>query len=181
MVSVVAITPDGVQAEVGTVGREGFVSASNIHRAKHGSLHCFVQIPGSALRIPYEKFQKILAASPALDRLLLIYAEAFLVQVSHSALAYATRTIDQRLARWLLMSLDRMDDPEVPLTHEQLSLMLAVRRAGVTVAVNALEQAGIVTARRGVITVVDRARLEAIAGVSYGTPEAEYRLMLDAA
>jgi DNA-binding transcriptional regulator YhcF (GntR family) len=81
-------------------------------------------------------------------------------------------------SRWLLMCHDRVDGDELPLTHEFLSLMLAVRRAGVTEAIHLLEGAGIITARRAIITIIDRERLEETADDSYGAPEAEYERLI---
>lgn len=174
LVSVVAVTDEGAQAEVGVIGREGMVSTSIVHGVPQNSLRAFVQIAGVGLRMPAERLRAAMAASPVLERVMLAYAHTFLVQVAHTALAYATRTIEERLARWLLMCLDRIDGPDVALTHEQLSLMLGVRRAGVTVAINALEASGVVAARRGLISVLDRRALERIANDCYGIPEADY-------
>lgn len=78
------------------------------------------------------------------------------------------------MARWLLMCHDRLDGDDLPLTHEFLSVMLGVRRSGVTLAIQTLEGAKIITARRGLLSVLDRAKLEEVAGDSYGQPEAEY-------
>ena len=86
--------------------------------------------------------------------------------------------MDTRLARWLLMAHDRIGDDTLPLTHEFLSLMLAVRRAGVTDALNALRKQGLISYERGKITVRSRKRMERIAGDAYGTPEAEYRRLI---
>jgi len=86
--------------------------------------------------------------------------------------------IEERLAGWLLMCRDRLDSDDLPLTHEFLSIMLGVRRSSVTLAIQILEGAKIIRTRRGLLTVVNRAKLEEVAGDSYGLPEAEYaRLM----
>ena len=84
------------------------------------------------------------------------------------------QALEQRLARWLLMCHDRVDGGDLSTTHEFLSLMLGVRRAGVTVALQVLEDRGLIATKRAQITVLDRAKLEAVAGDSYGVPEAEY-------
>jgi CRP-like cAMP-binding protein len=99
--------------------------------------------------------------SPALHRELLKAAFAFQTQVTQTALANGRSKINERLARWLLMAADRLEGDELPLTHEFLSLMLGVQRSGVTLAVEALEAAdGLITAKRGRITILDRAGLE---------------------
>ena len=106
------------------------------------------------------------------------YAESTVIQMAHTALANGRHTLTQRLARWLLMSQDRLERDEIPLTHEFLSLMLGVRRPGVTEALHLLEGEHIVKAVRGSVTILDRAKLEAVASDSYGTPEAEYARLI---
>ncbi|HKC33842.1 MAG TPA: helix-turn-helix domain-containing protein, partial [Xanthobacteraceae bacterium] len=106
------------------------------------------------------------------------YVQAFGVQTSRTAICNAQSRTDVRLARWLLMAHDRIGDDTLPLTHEFLSLMLAVRRPGVTDALNALRRQGLVSYGRGKITLRDRKKLELMAGDAYGTPEAEYRRLI---
>jgi CRP-like cAMP-binding protein len=86
--------------------------------------------------------------------------------------------MDVRLSRWILMAHDRIGDDTLPLTHEFLSLMLGVRRAGVTDALNAVRKQGLISYKRGDITVQDRKGLERAAGEAYGIPEAEYRRLI---
>ncbi len=176
--SVVAETPSGTQAEVGLIGREGMCSVATVHGIEVEMMHVFVQVPGQALRLPAATLRGHLATSPTLLQHLLRYAQNFMVQITTSALAYATQTIEARLARWLLMSLDRLDGNEVGMTHESLSLMLGVRRAGVTVAVQSLEAKGAVIGRRAALTVTDRAVLQEIAGDSYGGAEQAYERVI---
>src|SRR5271168_3377252 len=92
--------------------------------------------------------------------------------------AVLTLIVEQRLARWLAMCHDRLDGNELPLTHEFLGIMIGVRRASVTEAIQILENKEIISARRGAIEVLDRAKLEATAAESYGVPEAEYRRII---
>jgi CRP-like cAMP-binding protein len=105
----------------------------------------------------------------------LLYAYAFSVQTTCTALANGRSKIEERLARWILMARDRIDIDELALTHEFLSLMLGVRRSGVTVALHLLVRAGLIQAHRGIITILDRQGLEDISNGSYGVPEAEYQ------
>ena len=98
--------------------------------------------------------------------------------MAQTAVANARLTLEARLARWLLMTQDRVGKPELPITHEFLSTMLGVRRAGVTDALHVLEGQGAIRPRRGVITVLDRAALKARAGTLYGLAEAEYERLL---
>jgi len=94
---------------------------------------------------------------------------------SRTLLSNGTASIEQRLARWLLMAQDRLDGNEVPLTHEFLSLMLGVRRAGVTGALNQLDSKGVIRLSRGRIEIVDREGLIGSANGTYGIPEAMAR------
>jgi CRP-like cAMP-binding protein len=96
------------------------------------------------------------------------------LQLAHSALANARYNMPERLARWILMCHDRLQDDDLPLTHEFLGLMLGVRRSGVTDQIHILEGIRAIKATRGNIKVVDRPKLEDIAGGSYGVPEQEY-------
>jgi CRP-like cAMP-binding protein len=98
-----------------------------------------------------------------------------MIQTAHTALSNGTASIEQRLARWLLMAQDRLDGNEVPLTHEFLSLMLGVRRAGVTGALNQLDRKGVIRLSRGRIEIVDREGLIGSANGTYGIPEAMAR------
>ena len=110
---------------------------------------------------------------PTLHRELLKAAYAFQTQVTQTALANGRSKIEERLARWLLMADDRIDGDELPLTHEFLSLMLGVQRSGVTLAVQALEQDGLIEARRGRISILNRAELEKKSNGTY-TPQTDY-------
>ena len=102
---------------------------------------------------------------------MLHFAHSFLAQTTTTALANGRSKIEERLARWLLMADDRIDSEELPLTHEFLGLMLGTHRPGVTIALQALEKAGLITTRRSRITIVNRKRLEKSANGAYVTPE----------
>lgn len=106
------------------------------------------------------------------------YVQVVLVQTAHTALANAHARLEDRLCRWILMCCDRLDGDLLPLTHEFLSMMLGVRRAGVTTAIHLLEGRGLIRARRGCIEIVDRDGLKAGAADIYGVPEAEYRRLI---
>lgn len=176
--SVVATTPNGHQTEVGIIGRDGVVDVATLLGADRSAHRCFIQLAGSGYRMPADALQSAFESSASLRRLLLGYAHSFMAQVAGTALANASYGIDARLARWLLMCHDRIDGDDLATTHEFLALMLNVRRAGVTVAVQALEDAGLVTARRGAITIVNRAGLERCASDSYGAPEAVFARLI---
>lgn len=164
--------------EVGMVGREGFLGTSVILGAGQSPHHVFVQIPGRGWRISAERLRAATAANAALQALLLRYLHAFMVQMASTAHANADYTVDERLARWILMCHDRVDGDVIAITHEFMALMLGVRRPGVTVATHILEGEGMIRARRGLITVLDREKLKVKANGSYGLAEAEYDRMI---
>ncbi|MBL7309257.1 winged helix-turn-helix domain-containing protein, partial [Escherichia coli] len=98
-----------------------------------------------------------------------------------TAFVNATYTVDVRLARWLLMCRDRLDSDDIQLTHEVLSLMLGVQRSSATLAIQALEGHGLIKARRGRLTILNRTALEEVADGGYGLPEAEYARLIEGA
>ena len=164
--------------EAGIFGRDGMSGTAVVLGNDRSPHETFTQIAGPALRVPADAVRGAMEASEALRRLLLLYAQVLLVQVAHTVLANGRNKIEERLARWVLMAHDRVDGDDVPLTHEFLSLMLGVRRAGVTVATHLLEGQGLIRATRGLIHVTDREGLEEMADGSYGVPEAEYRRLI---
>ena len=106
------------------------------------------------------------------------FVQALNVQAASTAAANAHFDLPERLARWLLMCHDRVSSDQLELTHEFMAMMLAVRRSSVTVTLHTLEGTRAIRGTRGSVTVLDRARLEEIAGSSYGEPEDEYRRLL---
>jgi CRP-like cAMP-binding protein len=169
--SVVLSTPQGHETEVGIIGQEGMVDISTLHGIDRSPFRCFIQVPGSAYRLSASALRGELNKSADIRRIMHQFAYRFTVQISGTALANASFTVEQRLARWLLMCHDRLADDNIRLTHEFLALMLNVRRAGVTTAVSNLEHANLVEGRRGAISIRDRRGLEAIAGDCYGAAE----------
>ena len=173
--SVISTTADGKQAEIGIIGREGMVDVATVMGGDTSPLEVFMQLPGEAFVISTAEVIAMADESRDFRRLLLGFAHSFLIQVSLTALATITLNIEDRLARWLLMTCDRLEIDSFPVTHEFLSLMLGVRRAGVTDAVGSLQTAGFIATSRGQITILDRKGLEKRAGDSYGIPETNYR------
>jgi CRP-like cAMP-binding protein len=174
---VVAADPDS-RIEVGLVGCEGVTGLAALlgdHRAPYST---FMQSEGSGQRISASAIRAAMKKSQALQEIILRYSQAFMVQTACTALANAKASIEQRLARWLLMAHDRVDGHILKLTHELLALMLGTRRAGVTDALHALARRGLIRNERGAIVIVDRDGLQTYAGKYYGTPEAEYDRMI---
>jgi CRP-like cAMP-binding protein len=176
--SVVATTPDGHQIEVGIFGREGMSATSVLLGVDQSPHDTFVQVEGNGLRMPIDTLRQIIAQSTSLHQHLLRYVQVFNVQVAHTALSHGGYTIQARLARWLLMCHDRLDGNDLPLVHDFLALMLGVRRPGVTEQLHYLEGMHAIRARRGVITVLSRDKLLALAAESYGVPELEYERII---
>jgi CRP-like cAMP-binding protein len=165
----------GEDVEIGLVGREGFSGVPVLLGSDRTPDDGFIQIDdSSALRIEVGAALEAVAASPELRALLLRYVHVLSVQAGRTAAANASYELPQRLARWLLMCHDRVDGDALVLTHEFMAMMLAVRRSGVTVTLHFIEGTGAIAARRGVVHIIDRVRLEAIAAESYGVPELEY-------
>ena len=176
--SVVAVQSNGKEVEVGLIGREGMTGLPVVfgnHRSPHAT---YIQATGTGKRMPATELRKAFQASSSLRNSLLKFAQAFGVQTTHTAICNGQSRLDARLARWLLMAHDRIDGDTLPLTHEFLSLMLGVRRPGVTEALHALREQGLISYGRGLITVEDRKGMERRAGTAYGTPEAEYRRLI---
>lgn len=165
-------------AEVGVVGREGCVGAWVLLGVDHSSVTALGQIPGEGLVISAPILLEAAARSRSLQRMLLRYLHALWVQTAETAYANARCSVEQRLARCLLMYHDRTDGDELEVTHELLATMLGVRRPGVTVATHVLEGEGLIRARRGRITILDRAALERLAGSGYRIAIAEYERLI---
>jgi CRP-like cAMP-binding protein len=166
--SMLAMLEDGDGAEVGLVGREGMIGLPVILGDDRDDLEVIVQCPGSALSMKADALRAAMADDPDLRTLLLRYVLVHHGQVARTAACNGRHQIDQRLARWLLMAHDRAEGDDYPITHEFLSMMLGVRRAGVTVAAGALQKAGLIRYRSGQMTITDRAGLEASACECYG-------------
>ena len=161
VLSVINRMSDGSGVEIGTIGNEGFVGIGALLDAPE-SLHLtLAQIPGMAHRIAMPVLVQARDRSDSLRRALNRYTCAFIGQVGQTAACNARHDIEQRCARWLLMSHDRVGDTDTfSLKHEYLAIMLGVRRTGVTIAAGALQARGLIRYRRGVIRIVDREGLE---------------------
>lgn len=177
IVSTIANTEEG-RIEIGVIGREGLVGIPVVLGTNQTPHTYVVQVGGEALRITPTDLRAALRDRPSLFRPLGLYAQALFIQISQTAYVNVTFDIEARLARWLLMMMDRVEGEEMPLTHEFLSAMLGVRRPGVTVATHVLEGTGAIRARRGRIEIRDRDKLLELAGDSYRTAEAEYHRLM---
>ena len=131
----------------------------------------YIQVAGNGWLLPVESLCHAIDESEPLRNSLLRYAHAFLVQSSRTALVNGHSKIEERLARWLLMVDDRMEGNRISLTHEFLATMLGARRPGVTIALQMLEYRGLIHAKRGQITIVDRPGMRKLTHGAYGEEE----------
>jgi CRP-like cAMP-binding protein len=176
--SVVALQRNRKEVEVGLIGREGMTGLPIVlgnHRSPHAT---YIEVAGKGHSISASQLRQAMQESLSLRASLLKFVQAFGVQTSHTAICNARSKLDERLAHWLLMAQDRVQGDILPLTHEFLSVMLGVRRPGVTVALKALRERGLISYRRGEITIKDRNGVARVAGDAYGTPESEYRRLI---
>jgi CRP-like cAMP-binding protein len=165
--SIIAKVGDNASVEVGTVGNEGLVGLPLLFGVDREPAKAFIQVADGGVRVTAAAFQNAVAESAPLRALFLRYAQSYLSQVSQSSACNRAHSIEERCARWLLMTHDRVDADEFPLTHEFLSLMLGVRRAGVTVAAGMLQKAGLIEYTHGRIKIMDRKGLEGAACACY--------------
>lgn len=176
--SVIASSHDGGRIEIGLFGRDGLAGVALALDSDQIPHQIFMQVAGRSHRIGADALRRAINASDSLRTLLLRYAQTFLIQTAQTALANASAPAEERLARWLVMYHDRLDGDDLSVTHEFLSMMLGVRRPTVTVALQMLEGAGLIKARRGRIVVLNRSGLIEAAGEAYGPAEAEYERLI---
>jgi CRP-like cAMP-binding protein len=160
VLSVVARMRDGSQIEVGTIGREGMSAFPLLMGASSTANVCYCQVRGSAIRIPASLFRDLAATDQAFRQQLDRYLQAYVNMLGQLAACNRLHTVYERCARWLLMTRDRVDGDELPLTQEFLAMMLGTGRSGVAIAASTLQQAGFIKNAHGSITIVDRAGLE---------------------
>ena len=142
------------------------------------TVRAFIQIPGTVLRMDAERFVGLSSVPGAFHQTMLRYTLAFLTQVAQTAACNGAHLVEQRCARWLLLTHDRVDGDELALTHEFLAAMLGVRRAGVTIAMHALQDARLVRQARGRVVIVDRVGLERASCECYRTVRAHSERLL---
>ena len=173
--SMVALTEqDRVQVEVATIGYEGMVGLPLFLGATASPNTVFAQVAGRAAVLPAADFRDFLATDGALHGLLHRYTQTVLVQVSQNVVCNSTHSAEQRAARWMLTTGDRVRRDAFPLTQDFLAQMLGVRRQTVSESARRLQDDGLIHYRRGVVTIVDRPALEAVACECYGILRREF-------
>jgi len=178
MISLVTELKDGTFLESMTVGCEGFSGLPVFHGVDTSRTMAMCQIEGTFLRLPAESFAALLKKAPQLALVLHRYAQYAHDVVAQSAACNSMHLIEQRCARWLLVSSDAVGTLDFGLTHEFLSQMLAVRRPGVTVAIGELERRKLVAHRYGRITIIDKKGMEKAACECYRTVKDRERELL---
>ena len=160
LASVLNMMTDGKSVEVGLAGKEGFVGLPIVVGVSTSATRVIIQVKGSAYRMTSKDFVEILPQCPELEKHLNRFALHLGNQAIHVATCNRLHEVDERLARWLLMSQDRLGGNIVPLTQEFLAHMLGTRRASVTVAAGILQKSGLITYTRGEVKIDNRTGLE---------------------
>ena len=179
--STVEVMADGSRMETGLIGPEGVIGWPIALCGRHVAQAGNVQLDGGAiLTLPLAVLPGLCAQSRSLHAAMLCFAQSFAVQMSHMVVTNLRDGIERRLARWLLMLHDRVPGDVLAVTHGELASALHVRRASITDTLHVLEGDRVVRCTRGQLTVRDRPALTALAGESYGQPEASYRALIGA-
>jgi CRP-like cAMP-binding protein len=180
IVSLLYVMEDGASAEIAVVGNEGIVGISLFMGGESTPSRSVVQSAGQGFRMRGQLLKDEFNRSGPVLHLLLRYTQALITQMAQTAVCNRHHSLDQQLCRWLLLSVDRLETPDLVMTQELIANMLGVRREGVTEAAANLQRAGLIHYRRGHITVVDRAGLERRTCECYEVVRKEYDRLLPA-
>ena len=167
IVSLLYVLKDGASAEIAVVGNDGAIGVALVMGGATTTNRAIVQSAGSAYRLTRKRIEIEFARHGEMLHILLRYTQALITQMAQTAVCNRHHSVDQQLCRWLLLSLDRLNDNQLVMTQELIANMLGVRREGVTEAAGKLQKAGVIEYRRGRITVLDRARLESMSCECY--------------
>ena len=176
--SVLNLLEDGAVVEVGTIGNEGIIGLPLSWGGRAEPNQCVCQVAGESLRMPAAAFVAELGSNVALRRVTNLYTQAYYTQVAQSTACNRVHPVEMRLARWLLMTHDRVRGDTLRLTQEFIADMLGVRRASVSVVAAMLQRAGIIRYRRGVVQILDREGLEEASCECYGVVKTEFQRLL---
>ena len=168
LISLVVVMKDGKTAEAGIVGKEGFIGTLAAVGLSRSPLQAVVQITGDGFRVEIGALQNTFESAPHLQLMLCRYAAIQGMQVAQTAACNRLHDIEQRLARWLLMTQDRVDSASLPVTHDFLATMLGTDRPTVSLAAGVLQRNGLIEYTRGAVTIVNRNKLEDSACECYG-------------
>ncbi len=178
IISLLYVMEDGASAEIAIVGKEGMVGVALFMGGQTMPNRAVVQSAGSAYRLKGTLLKKEFDRAGPIQRLLLRYTQALLTQMAQTAVCNRHHSVEQQLCRWLLLSLDRLPTNVLTMTQELIANMLGVRREGVTAAAGNLQNAGLISYNRGIITVLDRPGLEAMCCECYQVVKTEFDRLL---
>ena len=176
LASVLSVMQDGKTAEIGMIGKEGFAGLPLVVGRVTSPHRIVVQAALSGYRIPANKFADLVQQCPTLSARLNEFSQELGMQVGYVAACNRLHQVDERLARWLLMSQDRVGDNCLPFTHDLLAQMLGTRRASVTLAAGTLQQAELIRGLRGGVEILDRPGLEAAACECYSLMQQQRKM-----
>jgi CRP-like cAMP-binding protein len=175
MFSLLCTSQDANAVEVAVTGWEGFVGFAPLMGGDLSPHQVISQIPGAALKIKAEVLHEIFHDGQEVRTLLLRYVQAVLGQISQTALCNRIHSVEERMGRWMLVSRDRTENHQLPLTHEFLARMLGVNRSTVSLTAATLQKAGLIRYSRGKFAVLDRERLQDVACDCYVIVKEQYK------
>jgi CRP-like cAMP-binding protein len=173
IVSLLYVLKDGASAEIAVVGNDGAIGVALFMGGETTTNRAIVQSAGSAYQLTRVRLKEEFERHGEMLHILLRYTQALITQMAQTAVCNRHHSVDQQLCRWLLLSLDRLPSTELTMTQELIANMLGVRREGVTEAAGKLQKLGVITYRRGQITVLDRPRLEQLSCECYAVVKKE--------
>jgi CRP-like cAMP-binding protein len=178
IVSLLYVLESGASAEIAVVGHEGVVGVSIFMGGETTPSRAVVQSAGTAYRLPAALVQEEFRRGGTMQHLMLRYTQSLITHMAQTAVCNRHHSVDQQLCRWLLLSIDRLPNPEITMTQELIANMLGVRREGVTEAAGKLQKAGVISYRRGHIKVLDRPMLEHMSCECYQVVRRETQRLL---
>jgi CRP-like cAMP-binding protein len=173
IISLLYVLKDGASAEIAVVGNEGAVGVSLFMGGETTPSRAVVQSAGFSYKLSSRALKEEFNRHGHMLQLLLRYTQSLITQMAQTAVCNRHHSVDQQLSRWLLLSLDRLSGPRLKMTQELIANMLGVRREGVTTAAGRLQKLGVIRYSRGVITVIDRSKLEQLACECYAVVKKE--------
>ena len=179
IVSLHYITENGASVEITGVGNEGILGISLFLGGNTTPSLATVLTAGCGYRLKRQIIMEEFNRAGPMMRLMLLYTQALITQISQTAVCNRQHSIDQQLCRWLLLALDRTPSNELTMTQELIASMLGVRREGITEAAGNLQRAGLISYRRGHITVLDRTGLESRTCECYNVVKKEFQRLLN--
>jgi CRP-like cAMP-binding protein len=180
IVSLLYVLKDGASAEIAVVGNDGAIGIALFMGGVSTTNRAIVQNAGTAYRMTLQGINQEIALHGEMMQILLRYTQALITQMAQTAVCNRHHSVDQQLCRWLLLSLDRLASNKLTMTQELIANMLGVRREGVTEAAGKLQKLGVIEYRRGMITVLDRPRLESLSCECYAVVKKETDRLLPA-